>query len=255
MKRALMKNFVLLLMTLLICTACTRSEPEEVVDMDALLQIHTKLLRADLEGTGHWSYIDQETRNAQSYYPKGDGYWIPDDGGAQLGYDEVFATETLQLGQVRTMAPMGGNLYIDIEYEGIVEVTKIDPVDNSIRLVNKTLGDWVEVDTIKANAPYTVMICPVGKNLASEGTKMLMTSDTLVDKEYLIQVQACTFDGAPIVTAQLKLTAIPDPAYPWETVHEGMYGELYQMGEVRTRFCSIELVSYTYNEMYLLNEE
>ncbi len=249
-----MKKFVLLLITLLICTACTQSEPEEAVNMDELLNINTKLLRADLEGTGHWSYIDLETRNAQSHYPKGNGYWIPDDGGEPLGYDEVFGMETLQLGEVRTMAPMGGNLFIDIEYEGIVEVTKIDPVDNSIRLVNKTLGDWVEVDTIKANGPYTVMICPVGKNLASEGTKKLMLSDTLADKEYLIQVRACTFEGSPIVTAQLKLTAIPDPGYPWDTVHEGMYGEVHQRGEVRTRFCSIELVSYTYNEMYLLNE-
>ncbi len=250
-----MRKFLLLLMLLLFCTACTQTEPEEPVHMDALLQINTKLLRKDLEGTGHWSYIDHETQQAQSSYPKGDGYWIPDDGGEPLGYDEVFGMETLQLGEVRTMAPLGGNLYIDIEYEGIVEVTKIDPVDNSIRLVTKTLGDWVEVDTIKANGPYTVMICPVGKTLASEGTKMLMEKDTLVDKEYILQVRACTFDGAPIVTAQLKLTAIPDPAYPWETVHEGMYGEIHQRGEVRTRFCSIELVSYTYNEMYLLNEE
>ncbi len=250
-----MRRMVWITLAILCClTACgSNAEPEETVNMDEVLKINTVVLKKELEGTGHWSYIEDEKREALMY-PKGSGLWIPDDGGEQLGYDDVFIMETLQPGEIRTMAPLRGNLYIDIEYDGIVEVSKIEPADNSIRLVNTTFGGWIEVDSIKANAPYTVMICPVGKKLASMGTHMLMETDTLVDREYTIEVKACSHDGAPIITAVLKLTAIPDPAYPWETIHDGKYTDLHQKGEERTRFCSIEL-SYTYNEMHIMNGE
>lgn len=89
--------------------------------------------------------------------------------------------------------------------------------------------------------------------MSTEATQYLVATDTLVDKEYTIEIQGCTLGGQPVATAVVKITAIPDPEYPWETVHDGS-SELYQKGEERTRFCTIELVSYTFNEMYLMQE-
>ncbi|MBR3998095.1 MAG: hypothetical protein IKI93_07105, partial [Clostridia bacterium] len=100
--------------------------------------------------------------------------------------------------------------------------------------------------------PCGFNICPVGKKVVSEGTHTLVTSDTLVGKEYTIQIQGCTLGGDPVITAVVKLTAIPDPEYPWQTIHKGRYGELHNSYEERTRFCSVEIVSYTYSEMYIL---
>jgi len=56
------------------------------------------------------------------------------------------------------------------------------------------------------------------------------------------------------VTAEVKITAIPDPEYPWQTI-QGKYGEFNASCEERSHFCSIELVSYPFSEMYILRGE
>ncbi len=262
-----MKKLFLISLILFLFISCANDKSIAPIDITELLTISTWLLDTDLEGTGHWGYIDPATRT----YPRdpdGDGYWIPNDGVTQIANEDVFVYETLEVGVPRTMAPIGlnmsrtkgdairyGNLNLYIDYEGIVEITKVEPKDNSIRMVNTSAGSWVESETIKANGPCTIMIYPVGKTLVTEGTNYLLMNDTIADREYLLQIRACTFDGAPIITAQIKLTAISDPAYPWQTIHDGEYGELFQSGEERTRFCCIELVSYTFNELYYLNGE
>ncbi len=233
---------------LFFCTSCFDFSKEEPVNMDDLLKISTKLLKTELEDEGKWGY-------AEGLRSKGNGYWIPNDGITQLEYEDVFTLEELKVGVPRIMAPMGANLKLQIDYDGLVEVIKIDPTGNSIRLVDLSVKEWIELEKITTKGPCEIMICPVGKELASEGTKNLASPDTLIDKEYTLQIRGCTYDGTPVVTAEIKITAIPDPEYPWETVHEGNYSELYQSGEERTRFCSIELVSYTYSEMYLLMGE
>ena len=113
-------------------------------------------------------------------------------------------------------------------------------------------GPAIEANDISIQAPCIIEVCPLGKVPASNSLGFYVTRDTIVGKEYILQIQGCSMGGDPIVTAQVKLTAIPDPEYPWETVHSGRYGELNEMGEERTRFCSVELISYTYSEMYIL---
>ncbi len=242
-----MKKFLLLLtVLLLVCTSCIKSD-EEPVNMEDLLKISTTVMEKDVEGTGRWGYNEDPNANY--------GYWIPKDGVTQLEYDDIFVKEELEVGVPRIMAPMSfGNLRLTVEYDGLVKVSKIEPTGSSIRLVDMS-GDWYELEEIQTNGPCKIMICPVGRELVSEGTERLMCRDTLVDKEYTLQICGCTNDGTPVVTAVVKITAIPDPEYPWETVHDGHYSELYVSGEERTRFCSIELVSYTYSEMYLLMGE
>ncbi len=267
-----MKKFVLLLMMLLICTACTQTEPEEAVDMDEILQIKAWLLDEELEGTGWWGYIDPLTREFP-HRPDGDGYWIPDDGVSAVANEDVFVYEVLEVGKPRIMAPMGfsmamgkgneggpfvsiPNLEIDIEYEGIVEVSKVEPTDTSIVLVDRSVESWSRFDTKTITAPCTVNVLPIGKELAAEGAHGLLShSDTLAGKEYTIRIRATTLNGAPVVTAVVKLTTIPDPEYPWEEKFDQGWGEIHRYGEERTRFCSIELVSYTYNEMHIMNGE
>ena len=55
-----------------------------------------------------------------------------------------------------------------------------------------------------------------------------------------------------MVTAQIRLAALEDEAYPYEEVmlsNRGS-GEIWQAGEKRTRFCSVEVVSYEYSDQY-----
>lgn len=232
----------LLPLLLLSCTASdTADDPKDMYD---LLKISTRLWDADLEDAGRWGY-DPESRK---------GYWIPNDGVTELSYDDVFVEETLEEGVVRTMAPMGPNLSLDIEFEGMVNIRKIEPVDSSIRVIQYDTHGWADLTEATLSSPCTLNICPVGKIISTEATQYLVATDTLVDKEYTLEIQGCTLGGQPVVTAVVKITSIPDPEYPWETVHEGGYSELHQKGEERTRFCTIELVSYTYSEMYLMQE-
>lgn len=257
-----------LLFILFVCTSCVASdaEPEETVSIEEMLKIRTWLLDEELEGKGRWGYIS----DAEKTYPRkadGDGYWIPDDGVTQVENEDVFVLEELEPGVPRTMAPMTMsmaregkeginyyNLLLYIDFEGIVEVVKIEPNDSSIRLVYSLNSPIIEGEIAKRNGPCTINVCPVGKVVASQSTASLVARNTLVDKEYTLQVRCYAWDGTPVVTADVKITSIPDPEYSWQTDYEGRYGELYQVGEERTRFCKIELLSYEYNEMYLLKE-
>lgn len=252
-----------------VCTSCSNSESsdEQNFNISEALKIRTWLLDEELEGKGHWGYIDPSTRT----FPRkedGDGYWIPDDGETQVANEDVFVFEELEVGVPRTMAPMSmhmarekgdninySNLNLHIEFDGIIEVTKIEPTDDSIILKYSLSGPPIESEDIKINAPCVINVCPVGKNMDAEGKSSLIITDTLVEKEYTIQIRGCSFDGTPIVTAQIKLTTISDPEYPWQTVHKGKYDAWVQSGEEMTRFCSIELLSYSYNDMYILRGE
>lgn len=264
-----MKIVFLVFLLLLVCTSCSGSENQEPVDMNEVLKIRTWLLDEELEGAGRWGYISlEEQMQDMSLADVGGGYWIPDDENMQVKNDDVFVYETLELGVPRTMAPLSmhmkrdnrdaihyTNLVLDIEFEGLVKIVKIEPNDSSIQLRYSVNGSKMESDAISMQAPCNVEIYPFGKLVASEKWGFFSSRDTIVGKEYILQIQGCSMSGDPIVTAEVKLTAIPDPEYPWETVHEGEYIELYNKGEERTRFCSIELLSYTYSEMYILRGE
>ena len=225
------KAVSVLLLFLMLCSSCSHSgtgEEGAPVDMNEVMKISAWLLDKDLEGKGCCGFITE----AEKTYPrKEDGslFWIPNDGEAAVANEDLFVFEPLEVGVERTMAPMTlhmardkgkainySNLNLVVDYDGIVKVRKIDPTDSSIRLRYSLNGIPEEAEGIEINGPCTINI---------------------------------------VVTATIKITAVPDPKYPWQTVHEGQYTELYQSNEKRTRFCSVELVSYTYSQMYILSGE
>ena len=255
------------LLPLFVCSSCSSDGSDEPVNMNDVMKIEAWLLDRDLEGKGQIGFIPESEKT----YPRqedGSLFWVPDDGISDVANEDLFVFEPLEVGVPRIMAPMSlqlartkgkhlgyANLNLVIDYDGIVKVTKIDPADGSIRLRYSLNGIPEEAEGIEINGPCTVNICPVGKELASEGLSVLVCQDTLVGKEYTLRIEALTLGGKHVVTAVVKLTAVPDPLYPWQTVHDGQYRELFQYGEERTRFCSVELVSYTYSEMYILSGE
>jgi len=252
---------------LFVCTSCSNTESQTPVNMDELMKISTWLLDKELEGTGTWGYIDPQEQ-LHPHKANGNGYWIPIDEKTHIENEDVFVLESLELGVPRTMAPMTmsmakentkginyANLILNIEFEGLVKIAKIEPNDSSIQLRYRSTGYAIESESIGIQAPCSIEVCPIGKVIASEELTFYVSPDTIVGKEYILQIQGCSMSGDPIVTAEVKLTAIPDPEYPWKTVHEGQYAELHEPGEERTRFCSIELISYTYSEMYILRGE
>lgn len=259
-----MKNTRIILALILIITtltACRNADSDEPVNMDELMKIRTWMLDKDLEGTGHWGYTEDND--------SGNGYWIPDDGVTQVANEDVFVYEALEVGVPRTMAPMTlhmkrekskgfgyANLSFDIDYDGIIKVEKIEPNDSSIQLRYALGSRSVKADSFTIQGPCDIEVCPIGKVTASDSyisnSNFTISRDTIANKEYTIQIQACSLAGDPIVTAKIKLTTITDPEYPWENIHKGRYDELYEYGEERTRFCTVELLSYTYSEMYIL---
>ena len=242
-------------------SSCRSSDSNEPVNMDELMIIRTWMIDKDLEGTGQWGYTEDND--------SGNGYWIPDDGVTQVANEDVFVYEALEVGVPRTMAPMTlhmkrekskgfgyANLSFDIDYDGIIKVEKIEPNDSSIQLRYALGSRSVKADSFTVQGPCDIEVCPIGKVTASasdnSSSNFTITRDTVAGKEYTIQIQACSMAGDPIVTAKIKLTTITDPEYPWENIHKGRYDELYEYGEERTRFCTVELLSYTYSEMYIL---
>ena len=267
--RFVMKKAILfLLMLLMILTACSGNKPQEEVSMEDMMKISAWLLDDELEGTGKWGYIDPSTRS----FPRkedGNGYWIPDDGVTEVENEDVFEYDALEVGVPRTMAPMTfymtrsdgnhigySNLNLRIDFDGIVKIKKVDPTDSSLRFRYTLNGPPIEADeSVQLTGPCHIEVCPVGRVVVTEGRRTLIAQDTPVGDEYVFEIQGCSLGGDPIVTATLKLTTIPDPEYPWQNIVKGGYGELRQSNEERTRFCSIELVSYTYSEMYILAGE
>ena len=256
----------ILLLTAFVLLSCGGSSSDEAKDPAEIMKISAWLLDRELEGKGEIGFIPESEK---TYPRKEDGslFWVPNEEGEDVSYEDLFVYEPLEVGVPRIMAPMTlymsrskgnigyANLNLFVDYDGIVKVTKIDPADSSIRLRYSLNGIPEEAEGIEINGPCGINICPVGKELASEGPSVLVAQDTLVGKEYTLRIEALTLGGRNVATAVVKLTAIPDPLYPWQTVHEGQYRELFRAGEERTRFCSVELVSYTFNEMAILSGE
>ncbi len=264
-----MKNTRIILALILIITtltSCRSADSEEPVNMDELMKIRTWMVDKDLEGKGRWAYYND---NSPENFDSGNGYWISDDGVTEVANEDVFVYEALEVGVPRTMAPLSfhmrregkkgisyANLIFNIDYDGIVKVEKIEPNDSSIQLRHALGSMAVKEDSFSIQGPCTVEVYPIGKVIASESdnssSNFIVDRDTVAGKEYTIQIQACSLAGDPVVTAKIKLTTISDPEYPWQTVHKDKYDKYVEYGEERTRFCTVELLSYTYSEMYIL---
>ena len=235
-------------------TAAVEEEPEETATgMDDLLKITTWVMDPALEGKGYWAYTD----DYRTY--KWNGYWVPNEGESDVDEDQVFFKEVLEPGMVYTMAPMGfhgtANLNLHFEFDGMVTVGKTEPDDNTILTVfnvgDRWSDQWTGEKTVSGYGPCTVNILPLGKEIAPGG--VLVWSDTLAGKEYLLTVKGYALDGTLMVTVKIRLESLVDEAYPYEDVvnsRTGGFGEIWQKGEERTRFCSVEILSYEYSDQY-----
>lgn len=251
---------------LLILSSCSVSGEgdsiQETESIEDFMKITTLILNPELEGTGYWAY-DADLIGF------GSGYWVSNDG-KEIPDEQVFIEEELEVGVPRTLAPLnyskigvnwGGRLRLHFDFDGVLEIETEDPESNIIRLAywqdpnSKKFRDMVEDNTIRTNAPVTIDVCPVGKELVTEGLVHLGISDTIMYKEYMLYARAYKQSGEFVVSAEIKLTVLPDEHYPYQEVHQGDYSELYRAGEERSRFLSIELVSYEYSDTYKLMGE
>lgn len=237
--------FMLISLLLFFSISCADEvEPESITDA---LKISAWLLDENLEGTGYWAYSE-----TPDYY----GYWVSNDG-SPVDSKDVFKFERLEPCKERIMAPMG-YMYMDhvnlfLDFNGILDIEVGDEGDENVRLSYSLdcpeapwNGEKIEENSVKALGPLTVSVNPIGKFVSNK----IGHRDTLTDREYFINIRAYNYDETLIVTAKLKLTVLEDKAYPYQEIYFPIYGP----NEERSRFLSIELVSYEYNDIYKFDE-
>ena len=246
-----MKRLLAMLLSSVLLVSCGEYEPEENnVDIIDELKISAYLLGEEFENSGYWAYSDDLQYINQ-------GYWVSDDG-RQYEDDEVFTLERLEVGEVRTLAPLGynrmHNLNLFIDFEGIIEVEPNPLDDDRIRLTYSLdfptepwQGRTIEAESIHTSAPFTLSVYPVGKNTNADRISMTFT---LTDNEYDLIIRAYDYSDTLLVTAKIKLVALDDEHFPSEQFSNWVFAA----NEEKTRFLSIELVSYEYSDVYKLDE-
>ena len=246
-----MKRLLAMLVLSVLLVSCGEYVPEEnKVDIIDELKISAYLLGEEFENSGYWAYSEDLQYINQ-------GYWVSDDG-RQYEDDEVFTLERLEVGEVRTLAPLGynrmHNLNLFIDFEGIVEVEPNPLDDDRIRLTYSLdfptepwQGRTIEAESIRTSAPFTLSAYPVGKNTNAD---RISSTFTLTDNEYDLIIRAYDYSDTLLVTAKIKLVALDDEHFPSEQFSNWVFAA----NEEKTRFLTIELVSYEYSDVYKLDE-
>jgi len=243
MKTAIAALFAVLLIG---CSAC--GDIQEETKITDLLKINAWVMADGLWETGYWEF--DPTYKTQ-------GRWVSNDG-TEIDHDDVFRLERLEVGIPRVSAPLGynsnHNLNLWFDFDGIIEVEKAGPKDERLWMVHSLdepeqpwRGTLTKQQKIRMKSPSAVSLVPVGKfsNLDS-----IRTSYTLPDNEYNLIIRAYDYDGTLMITAEVRLVALDDPTFPFEDFSSWAYSP----NEVKTRFLSIELVSYEYSDIYKLDE-
>ena len=246
-----MKRLLAMLILSVLLVSCGEYEPEEnKVDIKDGLKISAYLLGEEFEDNGYWAYSED------LQYPNF-GYWVSDNE-RQYDDDEVFALEELEVGEVRTLAPLGynrmHNLNLFVDFEGYIEV-ETEPIDDErIRLAYSLdyptepwRGNKTQENSFRVRAPAAIEAYPIGKFTAAEA---LIQTFTLTEKEYNITIKAYDDGGDLLVTAKIKLVALDDEHFPSEQFSNWVFAA----NEEKTRFLTIELVSYEYSDVYKLDE-
>ena len=246
-----MKRLLAMLVLSVLLVSCGEYEPEEnKVDIKEELKISAYLLGEEFEDNGYWAYSED------LQYPNF-GYWVSDNE-RQYDDDEVFALEELEVGEVRTLAPLGynrmHNLNLFVDFEGYIEV-ETEPIDDErIRLAYSLdyptepwRGNKTQENSFRVRAPAAIEAYPIGKFTAAEA---LIQTFTLTEKEYNITIKAYDDGGDLLVTAKIKLVALDDEHFPSEQFSNWVFAA----NEEKTRFLTIELVSYEYSDIYKLDE-
>ena len=246
-----MKRLLAMLILSVLLVSCGEYVPEEdKVDIKDELKISAYLLGEEFEDNGYWAYSED------LQYPNF-GYWVSDNE-RQYDDDEVFALEELEVGEVRTLAPLGynrmHNLNLFVDFEGYIEV-ETEPIDDErIRLAYSLdyptepwRGNKTQENSFRVRAPAAIEAYPIGKFTAAEA---LIQTFTLTEKEYNITIKAYDDGGDLLVTAKIKLVALDDEHFPSEQFSNWVFAA----NEEKTRFLTIELVSYEYSDVYKLDE-
>ena len=246
-----MKRLLAMLILSVLLVSCGEYVPEEdKVDIKDELKISAYLLGEEFEDNGYWAYSED------LQYPNF-GYWVSDNE-RQYDDDEVFALEELEVGEVRTLAPLGynrmHNLNLFVDFEGYIEV-ETEPIDDErIRLAYSLdyptepwRGNKTQENSFRVRAPAAIEAYPIGKFTAAEA---LIQTFTLTEKEYNITIKAYDDGGDLLVTAKIKLVALDDEHFPSEQFSNWVFAA----NEEKTRFLTIELVSYEYSDIYKLDE-
>ena len=246
-----MKRLIAMLVLSVLLVSCGEFVPEEnKVDIIDELKISAYLLGEEFENSGYWAYSEDLQYINQ-------GYWVSDDG-RQYEDDEVFTLERLEVGEVRTLAPLGynrmHNLNLFVDFEGYIEV-ETEPIDDErIRLAYSLdyptepwRGNKTQENSFRVRAPAAIEAYPIGKFTAAEA---LIQTFTLTEKEYNITIKAYDDGGDLLVTAKIKLVALDDEHFPSEQFSNWVFAA----NEEKTRFLTIELVSYEYSDVYKLDE-
>lgn len=142
------------------------------------------------------------------------------------------------------------NLNILFECDGIVELETEAPNDKCIQLAYnydyppepKIDFETMTLGKVRMVAPINYNLYPLGKDINQTG---IINGDTIANQEYYLNVNAYKLDGTLYITAKLKLVVLEDKEYTSE-----YYSIFGTADEERSRFFSIELVSYEYNDIY-----
>ena len=251
---------ILLLATVLFSlTSCVNENQEYSYSIKDTLKISAWVLDKNIDENGYW----EEDENYVYH-----GYWTESDGRIIDSNDEdIFVLEQLKLNEVRMMVPMGymmSNLNIYCEFDGIIEV---ETDDEYIRLsnVSNSFDGTMEYKNIKWPYELCVNVCPLD-DYYSPGVTMIMLGDTKLGGEYYLNINAYKFDieetqindsqglinnrkSSPVVRAKLKLVVIEDKAHP----DSEDFFKFSPKG--RSRFLTVEIISYEYSDSYKLVDE
>jgi len=196
------------------------------------------------------------SENIESNYWEVSDRVLTDDGWYNVERDDV-GFEQLKLNEVKIMTPFNwmnmANLNIFVEFDGVIEV---EPEDKYITVSyndkNPSQPGMGSSGNVKVPYAVYVNVCPLVEIDLAGGIHNIRNDIKKTDREYYLNVNAYNFgnEETPVIRARLKLVVLEDKTIPLNYDSSGFY-----VGEERSRFLSIELISYEYSDRYKLLDE
>jgi len=186
---------------------------------------------------------------------KEEDYWrILDENINQIVEHEDFLLEQLELNKIRIMAPLSWldmpNLNIFFEFEGVIGVeTEGEYIQLSYNEKNPSQPGMGPYGNFKWPLAVYANVCPLDEY--SLGGEAIVRNTAKIGCEYYLNISAYRFgnEETPIIRAQLKLVVVEDKI---SSDDEDIFRVPFKE---RSRFLSIELVSYEYSDVYRILDE
>lgn len=234
--------FLVLSCFLTSCAFTEREELEQPKEAAELLRVSVYAQKEDLP-EGYFTYDGTDLQNFGCYLTST---------GDKLSANDIFVSTVLEIGKPRICAPLGfdyqHNLNIRLDFDGYVEVSTDPADDDRIRLAHSVskpdstdFFTMAQENSFRTRSPMNLNVCPIGRYTSED---LIITRDTLTDREYFLNVTAYDLYERPKASARIRLTVVEDKYYPYEQVKSSIYGP----GEERSRFLEIELVSCDYGD-------